>query len=140
MRTPRRVKQKMYYSMPNAKITVYKRDANGNIVYKRIDGKMIPLKTGEEITGYSEEVEFINSITGTLTADDLAAFGSDVSGTAKITYINEEFPFVVGTRIWRTSEVGHKDSLVDEKTADYEVVKVLKGRTFTRCLLKEVVK
>lgn len=138
MRTSRRVKQKMWYSMPDEKITVYKRDKDGNIIY---DEKLnIPLKSGETLTGYGDEVEFINSITADLTADDLAAFGQDVNGKAKLTYLNDEYPFVVGVRIWRTSEVGHKAGMVDEKTADYEVVKVLKGRKFTRCLLKEVVK
>ena len=47
---------------------------------------------------------------------------------------------MTGTRIWRTSEVEYIGLNVNEKTADYEVVKVLKGRNFTRCLLKEIVK
>lgn len=142
MRTPRRVKQKMYYSMPDEKITVYKRDKDGNIVYvKMANGDMEPARTGEEINVYSQAVEFHNSITGDLTADELAAFGADASGKAKMTYHKGQYPFIVGTRIWKDTEVTYKNGKVDEKTADYEVIGILTtGRHFTRCLLKEVVK
>ena len=138
MRTPRRVKQKMYYSMPDVKITVYKRDKNGDIMYDPKTHR--PLSTGESRMGYGEAVEFDNSITADLTADELAAFGADANGKAKLTYRNGEHEFIIGTRIWRTSEVGYKGGTVDEKTADYEIVNVLQGRNFTRCLLKDVIK
>lgn len=138
MRTPRRIQQKMYYSQPDEQIIVYKRDKDGNIIYDAKTHK--PLKTGENRVGYGEAVEFLNSITADLTADELAAFGADANSKAKLTYRNGEYSFMTGTRIWRTSEVEYIGLNVNEKTADYEVVKVLKGRNFTRCLLKEIVK
>lgn len=138
MRTPRRIQQKMFYSQPDEKITVYKRDKDGNIIY---DAKThLPLKTGENRVGYGSAIEFRNSITADLTADELAAFGADANSKAKLTYRNGEYSFMTGTRIWRTSEVEYIGGNVNEKTADYEVVKVIKGRNFTRCLLKEIVK
>ena len=138
MRTPRRIQQKMFYSQPDEKITAYKRDKDGNIIY---DVKThLPLKTGENRVGYGEAIEFRNSITADLTADELAAFGADANSKAKLTYRNGEYSFMTGTRIWRTSEVEYIGGNVNEKTADYEVVKVIKGRNFTRCLLKEIVK
>lgn len=138
MRTPRRIQQKMFYSQPDEKITVYKRDKEGQII---IDPKThLPLKTGENRIGYGDAIVFYNSITSDLTADELAAFGADANSKAKLTYRNGEYPFITGTRIWRTSEVGYVEDVVNEKTADYEIVKVIKGRNFTRCLLKEIVK
>ena len=138
MRTPRRIQQKMYYSQPDTKITVYKRDIHGDIIF---DPKThLPLLTGENRIGYGEAVEFYNSITADLTADELAAFGADANSKAKLTYRNGEYSFMTGTKIWRTSEVKYIGQNVDDKSADYEVMKVIIGRNFTRCLLKEIVK
>ena len=138
MRTPRRIQQKMYYSQPDEKIIVYKRDIHGDVIIDPKTNK--PLKTGENRIGYGEAVEFYNSITADLTADELAAFGADANSKAKLTYRNGEYSFMTGTRIWRTSEVKYIGQNVDEKSADYEILKVIKGRNFTRCLLKEIVK
>ena len=141
MTLPRSEKQKMYYSQPDVEMPVYVMD-KGEIVYVKMpDGKQEPMKSGETKIGYSTPVEFYNSITSDLTADEITAFGADGNISAKMTYRNGEYPFKVGTLIWHRSEPTFKDGYVDKNSADY-IVKGVKeaGVALWKCLLKEVVK
>ena len=142
MRTPRRVKQTMYYSTIHEGHPIYALDDEGNIVYDTMpDGELVPRKVGESPEGYDEPVEFFNSITGDLAEAELQAYGSEAKGMAKITYPKGKYPFEVGVVIWKDSEIGRKeDGTVDETTADYRVVGVqTTGRHFSKALLAEVV-
>ena len=141
MRTPRRVKQRMYYVLPKGLEDTYKYDEKGNPVYKEVNSKKILVKDGKR-TVYSEPVEFFNSITSDLTADDLASFGADNSGKkAKMTYRFNEYPFKTGVLIWKTSEIKYKDGYIDPSSADYQIVGVRDtGSQFWNALLSEVVK
>lgn len=141
MRTPRRIKQKMYYSLLNSSMETYERDKEGNIIYDIKGGDMIPRTTGEPIPVYSEPIEFFNSISGILTEDEMKAFGGEKIGNAKMTYHKDEFPFVTGTLIWKKTIPVVKDGIVDEDSADYIVLGVLNaGKNFYKCILSEVVK
>lgn len=141
MRTPRRIKQKMYYSLLNSSMETYERDEEGNIIYDIKGGVMIPRTTGEPIPVYSEPIEFFNSISGILTEDEMKAFGGEKIGNAKMTYHKDEFPFVTGTLIWKNTTPVIKDGVVDEDSADYIVLGVLDaGKHFYKCILAEVVK
>lgn len=140
MRTARRVRQRMFYSLYGSKQETYVRDDEGNIIYDIIGGEYVPRKTGEPIITYSDPVEFFNSISGELTEDEMRAFGSEKIGNAKMTYHKNEFPFVTGTLIWKDSEVEYDNGIVVEESADYVVLGVLKaGKHFWRCILAEVV-
>ena len=100
MRTTRRVRQKMYYSLLKSQSATYETDAEGNIIYDIIGGEYVPRTTGEQISLFDTPVEFYNSISGELTEDEMRAFGSEKLGNAKMTYHRNEFPFVTGTLIW----------------------------------------
>lgn len=142
MRTARRIKQKMFYSMHDQTYQTYERDKEGNIIYDIIKGEYVPRTTGEPILVYGEPVEFYNSISGQLTEDEINAFGSEKIGNAKMTYHKNEFPFKTGTLIWKDSEVQKTpQGFVDEESADYIVLGVLKaGKHLWRCILTENVK
>lgn len=140
MRTARRIKQPMYYANFCEKIPIYERDSEGNIIYREMpDGTSIPLTTGETKQGYAQPVEFFNSITATLTEDELKAFGGEKMAIAKMTYRKSEYPFMVGTLIWKQSEVKYDtEGNVDPKSADYRVMGVLdEGRTFHRAIMEK---
>lgn len=141
MRTPRRIKQKMYYSLLNSSMETYERDEEGKIIYDIKGGAMIPRTTGEPIPVYGEPIEFYNSISGILTEDEMKAFGGEKIGNAKMTYHKNEFPFVTGTLIWKNTVPVVKEGVVDEDSADYIVLGVLNaGKHFYKCILSEVVK
>lgn len=141
MRTPRRVKQRMYYALPKSLEDTYETDEHGEIVYREINGKKIATKNGKKMK-YSPPTMFFNSITSDLTADDLSAFGADNSGKkAKMTYRRNEYPFKSGTLIWVMSEVKYVNGEVDPSSADYTIVGTREtGRHFWNALLSEVVK
>lgn len=138
MRTPKRVKQVLYYSLPSAGEPIYEKDANGNIIYDVMpDGESVPRKVGETPESYASPVEFRNSITGSLTADELQAFGVEAQGVCKMTYKKGEFPFVVNTLIWKDTV---PTDPVDETTADYRIIGIqTTGRHFYKALLESVI-
>ena len=76
MRTPKRVKQILYYAVYTVSTPIYAKDSEGNIIYDTMpDGATVARVVGETSTGYSEAEEFKNSITSDLTAEELQAFG-----------------------------------------------------------------
>lgn len=142
MITPRQVKQRMQYALLIGREPIYETDAEGNIVYRIIAGERVPKKTGDFRDMYSNPIEFINSISGTLSEDELQAFGTLNTASAKMTYKRGQYPFKTGTLIWKTSEVEYtKDGKVDPDSADYRVLGVMtEGQYFWRCILQAVPK
>lgn len=142
MRLARRIKQKMLYSNFQQSEDVYVTDEQGNIVYRKMpDGTQVPCKTGETKEGYETPIEFWNSISGSLTEDELQAFGGEKRAVAKITFHKNEYPFKIGTLIWKNSEVGYKDGEVDETSADYRIMGILdEGQHFFRAIMEKVTK
>jgi len=138
MRTPKRVKQVMYYSLPREGQPIYETDSEGNVIYDTMpDGESVPRKVGETPDGYSEPIKFKNSITGSLTEDELQAFGTEAKGVCKMTYKKGEFPFVINTLIWKDTVPTNP---VDEKTADYRIIGIQNtGRHFYKALLVSVI-
>jgi len=154
MRTPRKYKQKMFYSLPTEEIPKYERDSEGNIIYESYtdmqgniiyiyddNGNMIPRTSGGTEQGFSEPVEFHNGISGRLSEAMIEAFGIDDSSIyAQMDYRVNEYPFVVGTLIWKKSEVGYKDGVIDKTSADYEIVGILdEFPNVWSCLLKRLI-
>lgn len=142
MRTPKRVKQKLFVAAYHDGEPLYEKDSEGNIIYDTMpDGESVPRQIGETPAGYDNPVEFWNSITGTLTEDELKAFGSETQSVAKITFKKEEFTFRVGDLIWHNSEVEYdEDEKLVEASADYRVIGIQDtGRHFYKALLVAVV-
>ena len=132
----------MFYSNFHVSEPVYLTDDEGNIVYRTMpDGEQVAVKDGETKEGYDEPTEFWNSISGTLTEDELMAFGGESRAVAKITYHKGEFPFRIGTLIWKNSEVGYIEDEVDETSADYRIMGILdEGQHFYRAIMEKVTK
>lgn len=141
MRRPRHSQQRMFYSIYLDSIPVYAKDRDGNIIYDTMpDGEKIPRETGEYRNGYTEPVEFLNTISGTLNEDEARPFGAEKTGMAKMTYLKGELPFKTGVIVWKDSPVGYLDNgEVDGNTADYRVVGVeTTARLYDRCYLAEI--
>ena len=142
MRTPKRVKQKMFYSTFHAGEPIYDRDDQGDIIYDVMpDGERIPRILDTDVEGWDKPIEFWNSITGDLTEAELELFGTKSRAMAKMTFEKGIYPFVVGVLIWKDTEPTYKeDGTVDENSADYRIVSVqTTGRKFHKALLEEVV-
>lgn len=141
MRTAKRVKQKMYYSLFTDGSPIYERDSEGEIIYDTMpDGEIAPRIIGENPKRYEEPVEFYNSITGELTVEELQAFGDEPKMKAKITYKKGEFPFEVGALIWHNTEPEIIEGEVNPDSADYRIVGIQDtGRHFYKAMLVKIV-
>ena len=142
MRTPKRVRQKMYYSLLHDGEPIYERDADGNIICDQMpDGEEVPRIIGLASKGYGKPTEFENSITGELTEEEMRAFGNEPQNMAKMTYSKGLFPFVIGTLVWKESEIKYnEDGTIDENSADYRVIGIQNtGRHYEKALLVAVV-
>ena len=138
MQTPRRIRQRMFYALLIGKEPVYELDDNGNIVYTIVHGEMIPKKTGEKRDKYGTPIQFYNSISGQLSENELQAFGTLNTASAKMTYKRAQYPFKTGTLIWKQSEVKYlPDGSIDPTSADFRVMGVMiEGQYFWKCILE----
>ena len=148
-------KQQMKYSLQGQKITIYKKDEDGNIQYEGYtdsDGNFIPYLdvNGDkipiilkEVVGYSEPKIFNANISNKLSEVLIREFGVDDSSSyCQIVTDKGYLPLDVGDLVWKKSNVEtDKDGLVDKNSADYIVKGVAdEGLTVDLFLLQKNVK
>lgn len=129
MRTCKRNKQQMYYSLPGTTIAEYVYDDNGNKVVDYVDSEGVThyLETGESVQGYGSPVLFYASISSELNELHMRAYGVDASAIySEIVVDKGEHPdWVIGTIIWRTSDISYEDedeTIVKSNSSDYTIV------------------
>ena len=144
MRTLRKNQQSMHYALQAGEVPIYQTDDDGNIEYIIVDGKKIPVETGETELGYSEPVKFMSSLAMSGGEAEAQEFGLSISDyNATLLCEKGAYPITEGTLIWTKSEVGYKDTdktIVDGATADYMVLKVSESLNFVKYVLKAQVK
>lgn len=146
MRTLRRNKQMLYYSLQSSeKQPVYETDDDGNIVYYEDDeGNQIPIETGEYEYTYSTPVSFFANISMGGSDTQQEVYGVDMSSyDATLLVERDSLPIDETSLIWFETEPTYKDedkTIPDEQTADYTVVKVVDSLNFTTVVLKKRVK
>ena len=148
-------KQQMKYSLQGQKITIYKKDEDGNIQYEGYtdsDGNFIPYLdvNGDKIpiilkvvVGYSEPKIFKANISNKLSEVLIREFGVDDSSSyCQIVTDKGYLPLDVGDLVWKKSNVEiDKDGLVDKNSADYIVKGVAdEGLTVDLFLLQKIVR
>ena len=130
VRTLRKNKQKMYYSLYNAASEVY--DETGSSVRYIFDeeiGTSIPVEIGTQKAEYYPPVEFSANITSNLNEMHIRAYGVDQSSIySKLVTEKGQLPLKVGAIIWRESPIQWVDKekhIPNQKSADYTVVGLL---------------
>lgn len=123
MRTLRKNKQFMKYALQIGEVPIYQTDEDGNIIYYvDSEGNKIPLETGETRIGYSDPVSFLDNINNKLDEVTWKEYGiDDTTKFAQIVVQKNSLPLQVGSIIWKKSEVGYKDGMIDETSCDYTV-------------------
>lgn len=131
MRTLRKNKQQMYYSLPLGEQPIYELDENGQKIIDYVDeeGRVYYRETGESEMVYSIPVPFQNGISGKLSEVLVKEFGIDDSSMyAEMDTEANKYPIVVESLIWRKSEPRYKDAdktMPDKSSCDYVVSGVL---------------
>lgn len=110
MRTLKRNKQKMWYSLQNGKVPIYKLDDDGNIVYITDDeGNQVPVETGEYKIVYTDPVAFKGYVGSQLENAIMRAWGSDNTNNFAVLVVDKQekdenntlLDFPNGSIIWR---------------------------------------
>lgn len=146
MRMLARNMQKLKYSLLLGDMPEYELDENGNKIVEFVmeDGTVIYRETGGRINQWSEPVDFLANIAQSGGEAEATAFGFSVSDfDASVIVAKGTVDLPIGTLIWHNSKPLYSDTeetMLDEKTADYRVLRALDSINFTRYLLKAVVK
>lgn len=165
MRTLRKNKQKMYYSLFEEEKPIYEMEvyilypdkntfpsndsyptvSNSMMIkYIEVDGVKIPVETGEKEVFYSVPVLFKANISMSGGESKQVEYGIDKSDYDAILIAKkDEFPIDETSLIWHESSVVYKDAdktIVDGNSADYRVKKVSPSLNQTKYLLEKIVK
>ena len=130
MRTLRKNKQKMYYSLYNAASEVYDEEGTSfRYIYDEEIGTSVPVEIGTQKAEYYPPVEFYANITSNLNEMQIRAYGVDQSSIySKLIVEKGQLPLKVGAIIWRESEIQWEDRtkrIPKQESADYTVVGLL---------------
>lgn len=151
MRTSRKNKQKLLYSLQGDMIPTYVTDDTGEIMYE--DG--VPIKSGDSFVGYQEPVEFYGNLSFYTGWNYPGIWGVTLNNADAILLMDKnELPIDETSRIWFESEPVTKTALVyDEKTgkmveitvtdadsADFSVSRVIPSLNQVRYVLKGIEK
>ncbi len=146
MRTLARNKQKLKYSLRQERKPIYELDENGNPVIEFVDeeGNIYYKETGSYTSGWSEPVIFYGNIAMSGGEAEAREFGLSLADyDAVLLLMRNEVPLTEGALIWIKSEVSYKDeenTELDEKSADFTVLRVSESLNFVKYILKAVVK
>lgn len=146
MRTLNRNKQKMKYSHNGERQPIYELDADGNKIIDYVDeeGNVYYRETGSHTSGWSEPQEFYGNIAMSGGEAEAMEFGLSIGDyNAVIVMQKDDVPLEEGDVIWLNSEVLYEDEGlldVDDKSADFAVLKVSESINFVKYVLRAVVK
>ena len=125
MKSLKRNKQTLYYATYNARIPVYERDENGNIIYINIDGVQVPSESGNYTTGYSAPVKYSANISAGKGDSDSTVFGISLDYTRSISTSDKSLPITNTSLIWiETVPLLNEDGSANSDSADYMVALV----------------
>ena len=97
-------KRQLYYANYSEDIVEYKRDLDGNIIYTRVDGELVPVE-GDPIAGYSEAIPFKANISFDSGETKQAEYGLNTTDySAVISADKGKLPLNEQTLIWSDTE------------------------------------
>lgn len=139
-------KQKLKYSLKQKKEPIYELDENGDKIIEFVDedGNIYYKETGSYTSEWGEPVDFFANIAMSGGEAEAQEFGLSIADyNAVIVTVKGEVPLVEGSVIWQNSPVLYKDeesTEVDNKSADFVVLKVSESINFVKYVLKAIVK
>lgn len=130
MRTLRKNKQAMYYSLYRAAEEVLDtEDGRVRYIYDEETGEQLPVEIGTQKATYAPPVPFTANITSNLNQMHVKAYGIDQSSIySEIICEKGQLPLKVGSIIWRESPIqwdDEKNRIPKQSSCDYTVVGIL---------------
>ena len=155
MRTSRKNKVDLLYSLQGETVPIYEVDSEGNVVYEEIDGVQVPLETGESFTGYEEPVAFKGNLQFYTGWNYPGVWGITLGNADAILLMDKnELPINETSMIWyksipETKEVQVYDEeqqtmvtkvVVDPESADFSISRIIPSLNQIRYILKGIEK
>ena len=144
IRLPKANKQKFFYANWQEATKEYKTDKDGNIIYVTVNGKQVPEEKVLPAT-YSDPIAFYASMNMGGHEAEITEFGVDATSYSAVLTTPKGYVNITETSlIWFESEPKFKqvgvNTVVDEASADYHVVKVRSSLNYDRYLIAKRVK
>lgn len=155
LRTARKNKQKLFYSLQGDNLPEYELDANGDVVFEEIDGVLTPIETGDSFTSYDAPVEFKGNISFYTGWNYPGVWGITLGNADAILQMDiNEIPIDETSRIWykstpKTKTVNVYDEteqrmvqrvVTDADSADFSVSRIIPSLHYVRYVLKGIEK
>lgn len=150
MRLLAKNKQKLKYSLQDGTWKVHDYDADGLPIIDYVDEEGNTYPPPHEEIKWTEPAEFLANIAMSGGEAEAMAYGLSVSDfDASIVMAKDAWhpernvDLPIGSLIWHNSEVLYRDvdkTVLNDKSADYKVLRALESINLTRYLLKAVVK
>ena len=155
LRTSRKNKVDLKYSLQGESIPIYEVDSEGNVVYEEVDGVNVPVETGESFTGYEAPVGFTGNLQFYTGWNYPGVWGITLGNADAILLMDKnELPIDETSMIWykstpKTREVQVYDSdqqamvaktVVDSDSADFSVSRIIPSLNQIRYVLKGIEK
>lgn len=145
MRTLRRNKVKMKYSLKGERKPIYVLDENGNKIIDFIDseGNVYYKETGSYTNGWSEPIDFYGNIAMSGGESEAQEFGLSISDYDAVLITDKgQVPLVENSRIWLNNAVKYEDDEkvnIDETSANFVVRRVAESINGVKYVLQAVV-
>lgn len=139
MRTLKKNKQAMFYSLDGVVRPGYQFDDEENVSYVQVDGIMVPVETGGYITTFSKPQIFYANISSNLSESHMRSYGIDQSnGYCEIITEKGKLPLEIGSIIWRESQIQYSDlerTIPKKSSCDYIVKGIMTEGLSVDCFL-----
>lgn len=155
MRTSRKNKEKLFYSLQGMDIPAYATDDEGNVIFEEIDGVQVPVETGDRFTSYNEPVAFTGNLSFYTGWNYPGVWGITLGNADAILLMDKnEVPLDETSVIWyksvpktRTVQVYDEDQqmmvtriVVDSDSADFSISRIIPSLNQVRYVLKGIEK
>ena len=151
LRTTKKNKVKLLYSLQGDDYPIYETDTSGNIVYE----DSVPIDTGDTFTGYQEPVSFYGNLSFYTGWNYPGVWGVTLNNADAILLMdNNEIPIDETSRIWFKSTPVEKTmyvydstkqqmvqkTVIDPDSADFSVSRIIPSLNQIRYVLKGIEK
>lgn len=155
MRTAKKNKVKLLYSLQGENVPIYEVDGEGDIVYEEVEGVNVPVETGDSFTGYEEPIEFFGNLSFYTGWNYPGVWGVTLNNADAILLMDKnELPIDETSRIWFKSEPTTKTvkvyntetgemtdrTVTDADSADFSVSRIIPSLNVVRYVLKGIEK
>ena len=144
MRMLARNMQKLKYALQDGTWKVPEFDADGLPIIDYVDDEGNTYPEPHEEIKWTEPKEFLANIAQSGGEAEAMAYGLSVSDfDASIIVAKGTVDLPIGSLVWHNGEVLYRDAnktVLNDKSADYKVLRALESLNITRYLLKAVVK